>query len=177
MNKGGFLDDTFEKALEAGQSMTKAGAKQIKQTFNPLQMLKSVTSSEAEGGEKDLKNKAEAMKKAQNNNTPLDFNNLQKSYGKEDDAKAKALANRLFQMVKSGDEKVYMEKKQKEEEKKQQEIFIAEDRKRKDAEKRKQQETAAIPQGKERKSILGGKKKKSGSTPAPAEIKPSQGKQ
>lgn len=47
MNKGSFWDDTFEKALEAGQSMAKSSAKQIKQTFSPLQMIKNAMGGEA----------------------------------------------------------------------------------------------------------------------------------
>src|SRR5512147_2984528 len=102
MNKGGFLDDTFEKALEAGQSMAKSGAKQIKQTFNPLQMLKNANSSEKTPGENGkMGEQVEKMGKDAKNNTPLDFDKLQKSYGQQDEAKAKAYANRLFQMVKS----------------------------------------------------------------------------
>lgn len=168
-----FWDDTFEKALEAGQSMAKGGVKQIKQTFNPLQMLKNT----AEGGggiEADAKRAQETLGNKKDGSTPLDFDKLQKSYGNQDEAQAKALANRLFQLVKSGEEKVLNEGKQKEAEKLRQEEYARQDKKRKEAQA--SQQTAEEPHGKERKSILGGKKKKS-SAPATAEVKPSQSKQ
>ena len=46
MKKGGFWDDTFEKALEAGQSMAKSGGKQLKQTFSPANMIKNALNVE-----------------------------------------------------------------------------------------------------------------------------------
>lgn len=168
-----FWDDTLEKALEAGQSMAKSGAKQIKQTFNPLQMIKSTAEN---GG--DLQSQAKAAKEQlankKDSSTPLDFDKLQKSYGNQDEIQAKALANRLFQLVKSGEEKAINEEKQKEAEKLHQEEYAKQQEKQKKAQA--QQQPAEEPHGKERKSILGGKKKKS-STPATAEVKPSQSKQ
>jgi hypothetical protein len=178
MPKGTFWEDTFEKAVEAGQSMAKSGGKQIKQTFNPLQMLRNSVKTEAPGEEKDIKSQAERMNKSGGNSTPVDLEKLDKHYGAQDEQKAKALANRLFQMVKSGEEKVIYEQKQKEQQKKQEEIRLAEEKKRQEAERMRRQQEGDAPQGKERKSIFGtGKKKKSAGSPAPTEIKPSKGKQ
>lgn len=174
MNKG-FLDDTFEKALEAGQSMAKSGAKQIKQTFNPVQMLKNAADTEVLSPEQQAQKMQEKAKKEGKNNTPLDFNKLEKSYGEQDEAKAKIMAERLFKLVKSGEEKAIRDEEQKDAEKKQQEANAEHQKKQQEAQA-KQQQTQEMPQGKERRSILAGKKKKSG-TPATAEVKPSQSKQ
>ncbi|MBI4973749.1 hypothetical protein HZC27_04020 [Candidatus Roizmanbacteria bacterium] len=179
-NKGTFWDDTFEKALEAGQSMAKSGGKQLKQTFNPANMLKNAFSAE---GTAD--SPAEALRsggtkegvKGAKGTTPLDFAKLQEKYQNQDKSKTDALRNKLFQMVKSGDEKIMMEKKQKEEEKKRQEAYQEHEKKRKEAEKQRQSQISGEPQGKERQSILAPKKKKKTQLPSTAEIKPSTGKQ
>jgi len=179
MKKGGFWNDTFEKALEAGQSMAKSGGKQLKQTFSPAQMLKNAFSAE---GTADLpaevppRGTKEGVGKGKQS-TPLDFVKLQEKYQNQDKSKTDALRNRLFQMVKSGDEKIMMEKKQKEEEKKRQEAYQEHEKKRKDAEKQRQAQMSGEPQGKERQSILAPKKKKKAPLPSVAEIKPSTGKQ
>lgn len=178
MNKGGFWDDTFEKALEAGQSMAKSGGKQLKQTFSPAQMLKNAFSGE--GGrtsavEERSGKSAEVKKMA--GSTPIDFAKLQEKYQNQDKSKTDALRNRLFQMVKSGDEKIMMEKKQKEEEKKRQEAYQEHEKKRKEAEKQRQAQMSGEPRGKEHQSILAPKKKKKAPLPATAEVKPSKGKQ
>ena len=185
MPKGTFWDDTFEKALEAGQSMAKSGGQQLKQTFNPADMIKNAFNGEAGGRTSDLS--AEALAKAEGRgtgevkggkqSTPLDFAKLQEQYQNQDKSKTDALRNRLFQMVKSGDEKIMMNKKQKEEEKKLQEAYQEHEKKRKEAEKQRQAQMSGEPQGKERQSILAPKKKKKVPLPSAAEIKPSTGKQ
>lgn len=175
MAKGSFLADTFEKALEAGATMAKSGAKQVKQTFNPLNMLKNAS----EGGTsavKEAEGRGTAEVKGGTGSTPLNFDKLQNSYDNQDKSKADAFRNRLFQMVKSGEEKVMMEKKQKEQEKKRSLTWEEQEKRKKEAEKQRQEQAGGVPQGKERKSILGGKKKKA-QNPAPTEIKPSTGKQ
>lgn len=181
MPKGSFWDDTFEKALEAGQSMAKSGAQQLKQTFSPAQILKNAFTGESGGRTSEVKEersdgRTSEVKRAKGT-TPLDFAKLQEKYQNQDKSKTDALRNRLFQMVKSGDEKIMMEKKQKEEEKKRQEAYQEHEKKRKEAEKQRQAQMSGEPQGKERQSILAPKKKKKVPLPSAAEIKPSTGKQ
>lgn len=162
--------------MEAGQTMAKSGAKQLKQTFNPLSMLKNSFGGEAGNGQgmnKEMQKMKEGMDKK---STPLDFMKLQEKYNNQDKVKTDALRNRLFQMVKSGDEKILMEKKQKEEEKKRTIAWEEQEKRRKEAEKQRQAQMGGAPQGKERKSILGVKKKKT-QAPAQMETKPSTGKQ
>lgn len=180
MKKGGFWDDTFEKALEAGQGMAKSGGKQLKQTFSPANMIKNAFNAE---GTADLPAEAHRIGGAKEGvkrmagSTPLDFTKLQEKYQNQDKSKTDALRNRLFQMVKSGDEKIMMEKKQKDEEKKRQEAYQEHEKKRKEAEKQRQAQMSGEPHGKERQSILAPKKKKKVPLPSAAEIKPSTGKQ
>ena len=180
MPKGSFWDDTFEKALEAGQSMAKSGGKQLKQTFSPASMIKNAFSGES-GRTSEVKEERSDGKTSEvgkgKQSTPIDFAKLQEKYQNQDKSKTDALRNRLFQMVKSGDEKLMMEKKQKEEEKKRQEAYQEHEQKRKEAEKQRQAQMSGEPQGKERQSILAPKKKKKPPLPSTAEIKPSTGKQ
>jgi len=180
MNKGTFWDDTFEKALEAGQQMAKSGTQQIKQTFNPFNMLKNSFGGESANGQNGMNAEMKKMqeKMGEKKATPLDFAKLQEKYNNQDKAKTDALRNRLFQMVKSGDEKILAEKKQKEQEKIRTLAWEEQEKKRREAEKARQAQMSAEPQGKERQSILAPKKKKKrGVEPSPAEIKPSTGKQ
>jgi len=179
MKTGSFWDDTFERALEAGQSMAKSGGKQLKQTFNPANMIKNAFNSERTAdlpAEVPPRGTKEGVKKMAGT-TPLDFAKLQEKYQNQDKSKTDALRNKLFQLVKSGDEKIMMEKKQKEEEKKRQEAYQEHERKRREAEKLRQTQMSGEPQGKERQSILAPKKKKKTQLPSTAEIKPSTGKQ
>jgi hypothetical protein len=180
MKKGSFWEDTFEKALEAGRSMAKSGGKQLRQTFSPADMIKNSFGGEDGAGTsvvKEAGGRGTAEVKGAKGSTPLDFAKLQEKYNNQDKAKTDALRNRLFQMVKSGDERIMTEKKQKEEEKKRQEAYEEHERKRKLAEKQRQDQMSGEPQGKERQSILAPKKKKKPPLPSTAEVKPSKGKQ
>ncbi|PIY69077.1 hypothetical protein COY90_02615 [Candidatus Roizmanbacteria bacterium CG_4_10_14_0_8_um_filter_39_9] len=179
MNKGSFWDDTFEKALEAGQSMAKSSAKQIKQTFSPLQMIKNALGGGESNPQSPMESKMKEMQgKKEMGNTPLDFSKLQEKYQNQDKAKTDMLRQRLFQMVKGGDEKIMMEKKQKEEEEKRRIAYEEHERKRnKQDQQRMMQQSGNEPQGKERQSVLAPKKKKRAQNPSPIEIKPSTGKQ
>ena len=182
MKKGSFWDDTFEKAVEAGRVMTKSGVKQLKQTFSPLQMIKNAAGiSSAENGNPRVTSDAEnQMKEAVGknpNNTPLDFAKLQDKFADKDKTATDALRQRLFQMVKSGDEKIFIEKKQKEQEKKQQEMYDVHEKQRRQQEQQQIAAQAGEPQGKERTSVLGSKKKKAKTLPSQAELKPGNSKQ
>src|SRR3989339_191556 len=151
MHKGSFLSDTFEKAIEAGQSMAKSGGKQLKQTFNPAQMIGNAIGIAKEGGGTDavkgVEGRGATEAKEKRSSTALDFEKLQKRYQNQDKSQTDALRNRLFQLVKSGEEK------------------------------ERQAQTTTEPQGKEKQSVLAPRKKKKGVQPSPTEIKPSTGKQ
>ncbi len=172
MKKGTVWDDTFETAIETGKTMAKTGANQIKDTFNPFRMIENVFSK---GDSKTPEQLMKEKMKVKQGHTPLDFDKLNKSYQSQDAQKTNALRNRLFQLVRSGEEKVKQEKQQKKEEEKRQIAYTEHEKRRQEAEKAKQQEASAAPQGKVRKSILGGGRKKA--TPDTAELKPSKGKQ
>jgi hypothetical protein len=156
MTHKGFTQDTFEQLLELGQSTAKQTVKSVTSTFNPLApVLEKGTSSQDTQGQ--AKEQMEKMKK-EGNSTPLDFDNLQKKYENQDKAKHDALKNRLFQLVKSGEEQVMMENKKQVEEKKREEVYLEQEKKKKQHEAQAQQTDE--PQGKERKSVLGKRSKK-----------------
>lgn len=172
-SKGRFLGDTFEQLSEFGQSTAKASVQAVKQSFIPLQILEQKNSPQSgQRGEKGLQQIEQAVNK-NGNHTPLDMEKLKKQYLNQDEQKAQALRNRLFQLVKSGEEKVLYEKKKEEEEKKRKEAYEEEEKKRKERENA-QAQNAAIPQGKQRKSIFSAKKV---AKREQMEVKPSSGKQ
>ncbi|MFA5136847.1 MAG: hypothetical protein WC489_05640 [Patescibacteria group bacterium] len=175
MKKGTIWNDAFEQLAELGKSTTKHTIKSVGQTFAPGKLLEhAVGKTESSGA--NMSTKSEQMTKGKQGSTPLDFEKLQKNYTQQDKIKSDALRNRLFQLVKSGDERVLMEKKQKKEEQEKQAIYEEHERRRQEDEKRRQTQEATVPQGKERTSVLSKKKKK----PVQAsvvETKPSKGKQ
>src|SRR3990167_10228161 len=148
MTKGKLLDDTFEQLVELGSSTAKKTVKSVAQTLNPFSS-QSVIPSEADlstGGEAESRNlKTSEVKKAKNH-TPLDFQKLQNKFQDKEKVKTEVLRNRLFQMVRQGDERLLMEKRQKELEKKRQEIYLEQEKKRKEEEKKKKM-AAPIPLG------------------------------
>ncbi len=171
MVKGGFFEDTFEKILEQGATTVKQSVKQVAKTFDPLQMLDQVTGRSAtdQGIEQIEKSQPKKQK-----HTPLDFQNLQKNYENQDKQKTDALRQRLFQIVKGGEEKVLMEKRQEEMEKKRRETYEEMDKKRREEDRKKQEAAQFTPQGKVRRSIFSPKKI---AKREQAEFKPSSGKQ
>jgi len=172
MPKGSFWNDTFEKMAEMGQSTAKKTVKSVAQTFNPLQVFEK-----SDDGTKD---QSEMMRKAQEkrgpgvDHTPLDFNKLQNGYGSQDEQKADALRNRLFQLVKSGEKQAIQERKQTEGEKKQNEEHEQKMKKQKKIEAQRQSQSSDMPHGKERKSIFSAKKV---AKREQTEVKPASGKQ
>lgn len=168
MAKGKLLEDTFEQLVELGHSTAKKTVKSVAQTLNPLNGL---TGSENNNSQNEVKSQMEKLKN-KNNHTPVDFDKLQNKFKDKDKMKAEALRNRLFQMVKQGDEKLIMEKRQKELEKIRKEEYEKQEKKRK--EKEKYQHVDDIPRGKIRKSIFSPKKS---AERQHAETKPATGKQ
>ena len=177
------LEDTFERLAEQGATQSKKAVKtavqQIKQTFSPTKMweqllgVNSDNGRTSEVGEERSDGKTSEVKR-NSNHTPLNFEKLGKKYQDTEAQKTEALRQRLFELVKSGDEKVLMDKKQKEQEKKRQEAYEAQEKKRKAEEKARQEQVGNIPKGKVRRSIFSHKKV---AERQHSEVKPATGKQ
>lgn len=171
--KGTFWDDTLETVSELGKSTAKNAVSSVRQTFNPLAILEQTVGIDEENNTAgEMKKGMEKLKKE--NNTKLDFDKLQKKYQDQDKLKEQAMRNRLFQLIKSEDEKLLQKKKQKEAEQKQQEAYEEQEKKRQQQEKIQQEQAATAPQGKKRRGLFSPKKVIERNV---AEIKPSSGKQ
>ncbi len=171
MAKGTFWSDTFEKLEDLGSSTAKQSAKQVAQTFNPVKILEKATGQDK--GDQGVE-KPEKGNSKKDTHTPLDFEKLKKNYENQDKQKTDALRQRLFQLVKSGDERQLDKKKQEEVEKKRKEEYMVQDKKRKEFEKKRQEQMAGTPHGKERRSIFSAKKM---AKREQTEVKPASGKQ
>ncbi|MDO8497509.1 MAG: hypothetical protein Q7S61_03105 [bacterium] len=169
MAKPGFWSDTFEQLAELGKTTGKQSAKSVAQTFNPVKILEQAAGSTGSPNEGDLKNEFQKKK----NHTPMDFDKLQKKYQEKDTQNLATLRNRLFQMVKSGDEKILAEKKQEEEEMKRK-IYYDEMEKKRRKQATVQQQSQFAPKGKEKRGLFSPKKKAQAQH---AETKPATGKQ
>ncbi|OGK40531.1 hypothetical protein A3A74_02985 [Candidatus Roizmanbacteria bacterium RIFCSPLOWO2_01_FULL_35_13] len=167
------LEDTFEKLVEQGAAQTKQAVKSaVQQVASSVsatkmweQLLGASTPHES--------NKPNESNQTNKSHTPLNIDKLAKSYQNNDMQKTENLKQRLFQLVKRGEEEVLYEKKRKEQEKKQKEAQDIETKKRKEQEAR-QQQAGDIPQGKVKRSIFSHKKV---AQRQHAELKPSSGKQ
>lgn len=166
----GFWSDTFEQAAEFGKSTAKQSGQALKSTFNPITLAEQAFGKTP--NDKGIEQLEKGKSKKQNH-TPLDFQKLQDKYNNQDKAKTDALRNRLFQIVKGGDERLLQEQKQKELEKKRKDEYMIQDKKRKDDQK-KQQLSGPIPQGKVRRSIFSHKKVAQRSQ---VEVRPASSKQ
>lgn len=165
MAKGNIIRDSFEQVVEAGGTIAKRGAKQIGKTLNPLQMIENAL---GEDEVRDLKNK-ESKTNGQNH-TPLDVEKLEKKYDGEDQGEMTAVRNKLFQMVREGEQRELARKKREKEEKEREEEQEKLAKKKEEEEKKKIQQQE-IPKGKQRRSIFSPAQKEH------AEIKPAIGKQ
>ncbi len=168
MKKGAFISDTFEK-LELGQSAKKA--------VKPLSEMPGKMAETVFGLQPAVDRAMEEIEKGQNTkkkHTPLDFQKLQKKYSNQDLQKTNELRNRLFQLVKSGEEKTMVQKRQEEEEKKRKSAYEEQEKKRKEGEKKKQGPLTNIPQGKIRRSIFS---PKNAAKREQVEVRPATGKQ
>lgn len=150
MAKPNFWDDTFEQIAELGESTAKKTVKAVQQIADPTQMLEYKTIEEQA--------KREKLSQEKNNHTPVDFEKLQRQYADKDTKKADALRQRLFQLVKEGDQDVLQQQK-KEIQEKQMNERQEEEMKQKRLEEKRRQEMSTAPKGKERKSIMGTKKR------------------
>ena len=173
------LEDSFEKLVEQGTTHAKKAVKtatqQLKQAVNPTKMweeLLGISSGTSEVKEERSNGRTSEVKR-DSNHTQLNFEKLGKKYQDQEAQKTEALRQRLFQLVKRGEEKILLEKKQEEEEKKRKEAYEVQMKKKKEEEKKKQQ-AGELPKGKVRRSIFSPKKV---AQRQHAETKPSSGKQ
>ena len=177
------LEDSFEKLVEQGTTQakkaTKSATQQVKRTISPTKMWEQILGLDSNSGrtseveEERSDGKTSEVNKVKGNHTPLNLEKLGKSYQDNEKQKTEALRQRLFQLVKRGEEKVLLEKKQEAEEKKRKEAYEVEMKKKKEEEKKKQQ-AGELPKGKIRRSIFSRKKV---AQRQHAELKPSSGKQ
>ena len=182
------LEDSFEKLVEQGTTQTKKAAKsvaqQVKQTVSPSKLWEQILGLDSDSGRASENGNATsaveersgrtAEGKKAGNNTPLNLEKLGKKYQDAEAQKTETLRQRLFQLVKHGEEKVLLEKKQEEEEKKRRQLYEAQEKKRREEEKKKKDQATEIPKGKRRRSIFSPRKV---AERQHAETKPSSGKQ
>lgn len=172
------IQNVFEQVVDSGKDMAKSSAKQIKETFNPWDIIRNSFTETKSTPDQSVKSQAKETLGKGKNSTPLDFDKLQKQYANQDKQKIDVMKQRLFQLVKRDEENMLMKGKQEKAEKERAITQEEADKKRREEEKKRQQTYAAAPQGKTgRGSALSGKKRKKPTEPQPAETKPGSSKQ
>ena len=164
--------NTFEQVIETSHEIAKSAEKQVKETFNPLDMIRTSFTEEKNPQAKDSKSESKDTLSKDEKHTPLDFDNLNKSYADQDKQKIDAMKQRLFQLVKNDDEKTATKTKQEKAQKERTILQEEDEKKRREQEQRRQQSYSTSPQGK----LKGGKRKRP-AEPQPAETKPGSSKQ
>lgn len=150
MPKGKILQDSFEQIVELGQTTATKGAKQAAQTFSPLNILENLTTSRTP--------KPIETEKKKDSHTPIDLGSLKNNYEAQDKQKENVLRNKLFRLVKSGDEQELEKKKSESRQKTAQEQ--REEQEKIEREKRiRESQSGNVPQGKQRRSIFSPKAK------------------
>lgn len=167
---GQFWDDTFEQLAELGKSTTKKAGQAIVQTFSPLKLIEQTFSSQ---NSKEQSSGSRESGEKKPSHTPLDFEKLQQKYQKQDEAKLEQARQRLFSLVKKGEQEA-IERRKKEEQEKLQKEYYQKQKEKEEEQKRKSEHEEIIPRGKARRSIFSPKKF---AQKQHAEIKPSTGKQ
>ena len=172
------IKNAFEQVYETGKDIAKSSVKQVAETLSPWDMIRNSFSEKKDSQTGQLKKTKEQMGKG-GNNTPLNFDRLQKSYANQDQKKIEAMKLRLFQLVKKDEEKTMQKSKQTKAEKERTIVQEEAEKRRREEDRKRQAAMAGAPEGKsERGTALSGKKKKRKPTePQPAETKPGGGKQ
>lgn len=173
------IKNAFEQVYESSRDMAKSSAKQVKETFSPWDMIRNSFTEGSTGPDKIANQKQKEWQGKGGNNTPLNFDKLQKSYENQDQKKIKAVELRLFQIVKKDEEKTLQRNQQAKAEKERTIAQEEAEKRRREEERKRQAAMTGAPEGKnERGTALSGKKKKRKATdPQPAETKPGGGKQ
>ena len=168
MAKGNIVRDSFEQVVEAGGTIAKKGVKQVAKTFSPLQMIENALGEDEVSDLKNKENKTNGQ-----NHTPLDVEKLEKKYDGEDQGEMTAVRNKLFQIVREGEQRE-LERSKREKQEKEREEEQEKSAKQKEEEEKKKVQQQEIPSGKQRRSIFSTKKV---AKREHAEIKPAIGKQ
>lgn len=142
-----WLDDSYEKAGETA----KTAVEHLNYAFNPF--------AESPFDKKSEKSEQPGVHEAKDqNNSPLDFDRLQKKYGEKDKLEYEALHTRFFKKIKTEEEQLLEEKKQrKAQQEKQAEEEEAEEKQRQEQEKQSQ---VAMPTSVQKGPNAGGGRKK-----------------
>ena len=171
------IQNVFEQVLETGKDMAKSSAKQVKETFSPWEMIRNSFGDGTSSPEQKINSQAKETAGNGKNNTPLNFDKLQKQYANQDKQKIDVMKQRLFQLVKRDEEKTLMKSKQEKAEKERSIVQEEVDQRRREEEKKRQQAFAGAPQGKSGRGSALSKKRKKPTEPQPAETKPGSSKQ
>ncbi|MFH0772708.1 MAG: hypothetical protein V1922_00125 [bacterium] len=174
------IHNAFEQMLETSKDMAKSSAKQVKETFNPWDMIRNSfegTNPTSENQSSQLKSNELQAKGGKS--TPLDFDKLHKSYADQDKNNIAMMKQRLFQLVKKDEEKMMMKKKQEIAEKERTIAQEEAEKRRREEEQRRRYMFSDAPEGKSGRgtALMGKKKKRKPTEPQPAETKPGGGKQ
>lgn len=167
MAKGKLLQDTFEQLAELGTSTAQKTVKSMAQIVNPFPANESNASNESNKSHSPENN-------GKNNHTPLDFDKLKNNFQDNEKAKVEGLRNRLFQMVKTEEERSLIRKRQEEMQKKRQESYDKQ-QKDKNEQKKREQQSSGIAHGKLKGDNA--QRRKAAAAQQQAEVKPSTGKQ
>ena len=148
----GLIEDTFEKLVEQGTTQAKKAIKstvgQVKQTVSPTKIWEQILGIDSNPSiPSNPTNPLETFARSKSH-TPLNLDKLGKSYQDKEKQKTEVLKQRLFQLVKRGEEEIL--------------------------EKKKQDQQGEIPKGRVRRSIFSAKKV---AQRQHAEVKPASGKQ
>jgi len=152
-SKGTLKSNILESIETLGRDTAKGSLDALKKTFNPLELIGKAAGLETKTS--DPKEKTKNRK----NHTELDFEQLQKQYDNNDKSKLDAYRQKLFQLVKSGEEKAITEDKQEKQQQAKQET-INQKQQEEQKKKRINAQSQTGPIGKLRKNILGGGKRK-----------------
>lgn len=153
-HKGSFWSNTFESLEKFGKDTARETARGLTDTVSPFK-------KERAGKPQEQEKESHEMEKKNKNFTPLDLEKLHGSYKSEDERKAQALRQRLFQLVKKGEREIMEQGERQKEEVGLREEQEEEEKRKKEKERIKQEQESEIPKGKDQRgSAFATKKKK-----------------
>ncbi|MEK7071306.1 MAG: hypothetical protein AAB966_05875 [Patescibacteria group bacterium] len=169
IKKKTIINDTFETLSDLGKSTAKTTVKSISEAFIP-DAFTSTAAVEEQSGKTAVGEIGEFKEqKRGNNHTSIDTEKLYKDHDKQN---IDAVRQRLFNIVKSDEERIIEENKRKLA--KQEHAEESEHHQKKQEGIANQQQGGGLPSGKKRRSIFSPKKKAQEQHP---ETRPSTGKQ
>ena len=156
VKKPTIITDTFEQVAETWTGAVKQIPKAVVQVLNPISGLPESHGAQQDEGVQKAKREFEDKT---DNHTPLDYEKLQGQYDVQDKQKQDALRQRLFKLVKEGEENAFEMKKKKEEDVKYQEEKENQEKDKRVDEKRRKDSDATLPRGKQRRGFVSRRKK------------------